>query len=136
MTKTQLWEFLTQLKGLIQQNPQQARQLLINNPSLTKAVFQTQIILGLTQTPQKAPTMIHMQAPMQQAPGGMPTQQAFPTMMMGAPMVPMNGAGMPAMYGTMNPAYGGMQMPQGMGMPQNNMNMDPQNQQGMCMRFL
>ena len=51
-TKQQLWELLEQTKGLVQKNPQQARQLLIHNAGLTKAIFQAQIILGIIKTPQ------------------------------------------------------------------------------------
>jgi hypothetical protein len=37
---------------LIQQNQQQARQVLIANPQLTKALFQAQIMLGMVRPPQ------------------------------------------------------------------------------------
>ncbi|QDZ18583.1 putative subunit 2 of cleavage stimulation factor [Chloropicon primus] len=50
MSKQELWELLEQTKALVAQNPQQARQLLINNPGLTKAIFQAQIILGIIKT--------------------------------------------------------------------------------------
>ncbi|GAB4815397.1 hypothetical protein N2152v2_002443 [Parachlorella kessleri] len=50
-TRQELWEYLNQMKSLVQQNPQQARQILVQNPQLTKALFQTEIILGLVANP-------------------------------------------------------------------------------------
>jgi hypothetical protein len=52
MSKHQLYEVMVQMKMLIQQNQQQARQVLIANPQLTKALFQAQIILGMVHPPQ------------------------------------------------------------------------------------
>lgn len=43
MSKNQLYEIMTQMKSLIEQNEQQARQILIQNPLLTKALFQVSI---------------------------------------------------------------------------------------------
>lgn len=40
MSKAQLYEILAQMKGLIQQNPAQARQILVTSPQLAKALFQ------------------------------------------------------------------------------------------------
>jgi hypothetical protein len=40
MSKHQLYEVMVQMKMLIRQNQQQARQVLIANPQLTKALFQ------------------------------------------------------------------------------------------------
>ncbi|CAA6665349.1 unnamed protein product [Spirodela intermedia] len=51
MSKNQLYEIMCQMKNLIEQNPQQARQILIDNPKLTKALFQAQIMLGMVQPP-------------------------------------------------------------------------------------
>ncbi|KAK9926291.1 hypothetical protein M0R45_023529 [Rubus argutus] len=45
MSKNQLYEIMSQMKTLIEQNQQQARQILIHNPLLTKALFQAQISL-------------------------------------------------------------------------------------------
>lgn len=45
MSKNQLYEIMTQMKSLIEQNEQQARQILIQNPLLTKALFQVSIII-------------------------------------------------------------------------------------------
>ncbi|KAK3009693.1 hypothetical protein RJ639_014799 [Escallonia herrerae] len=52
MSKNQLYDIMSQMKALIEQNQQQARQILIQNPLLTKALFQAQIMLGMVQPPQ------------------------------------------------------------------------------------
>lgn len=46
MSKHQLYEVLNHMKNFIQQNQQQAHQVLTSNPQLVKALFQAQIILG------------------------------------------------------------------------------------------
>jgi hypothetical protein len=40
------------VQTLVQQNQQQARQVLMANPQLTKALFQAQIMLGMVRPPQ------------------------------------------------------------------------------------
>ncbi|KAK1298051.1 hypothetical protein QJS10_CPB14g00345 [Acorus calamus] len=57
MSKKQLHNIMSQMKGLIEQNQQQARQILIDNPSLTRALFQAQIMLGMVKPPQTVPNM-------------------------------------------------------------------------------
>ncbi|KAF3438567.1 hypothetical protein FNV43_RR21330 [Rhamnella rubrinervis] len=42
---------------LIEQNQQQARQILVQNPLLTRALFQAQIMLGMVQPPQVIPNI-------------------------------------------------------------------------------
>ncbi|CAI9113569.1 OLC1v1014194C2 [Oldenlandia corymbosa var. corymbosa] len=56
MSKTQLYDIMCQVKQLIGQNQQQARQILIHNPALTKGLFQAQIMLGMVR-PQTAPNV-------------------------------------------------------------------------------
>ncbi|KAH9554497.1 hypothetical protein CY35_08G066600 [Sphagnum magellanicum] len=69
MSKHQLYEVMVQMKMLIQQNQQQARQVLIANPQLTKALFQAQIMLGMVRPPQMVhPTMQVSQPQQQQGP--------------------------------------------------------------------
>ncbi|KAI5076568.1 hypothetical protein GOP47_0008633 [Adiantum capillus-veneris] len=46
MSKYQLYDVLNHMKNFIQQNQQQARQVLTSNTQLVKALFQAQIILG------------------------------------------------------------------------------------------
>ena len=55
MTPMQLFEIMNQVKMLIQQNHQDARQILIKNPQLTKALFQAQIVLGMVKAPPAQP---------------------------------------------------------------------------------
>ncbi|KAL0441541.1 UNVERIFIED_CONTAM: Cleavage stimulating factor 64 [Sesamum radiatum] len=57
MSRNQLYEIMSQMKTLVEQNKQQARQILIQNPVLTKALFQAQIMLGMVQSPQATPTI-------------------------------------------------------------------------------
>ncbi|KAJ6799287.1 basic salivary proline-rich protein 4-like [Iris pallida] len=57
MSKSQLYEIMSQMKMLIEQNHQQARQILVDNPQLTKALFQAQIMLGMVKPrPLEAPS--------------------------------------------------------------------------------
>ncbi|XP_009614575.1 cleavage stimulating factor 64-like isoform X1 [Nicotiana tomentosiformis] len=57
MSKNQLYDIMFQMKTLVEQNQQQARQILIQNPSLTRALFQAQIMLGMVQPPQAIPAI-------------------------------------------------------------------------------
>ncbi|XP_071702759.1 cleavage stimulating factor 64 [Rutidosis leptorrhynchoides] len=57
MSKNQLYDIMSQMKTLIEQNQDQARQILIQNPQLTKALFQAQIMLGMLQPPQEIPNI-------------------------------------------------------------------------------
>ncbi|XP_008797821.2 cleavage stimulating factor 64-like [Phoenix dactylifera] len=57
MSKSQLYEIMRQMKILIDQNQQQAKRILIENPLLTRALFQAQIMLGMVQPPQVMPTI-------------------------------------------------------------------------------
>ncbi|GAB2278163.1 hypothetical protein Dimus_012858 [Dionaea muscipula] len=58
MSKNQLYEIMSQMKTLIEQNQQQARQILIQNPPLTRALFQAQIMLGMVQPPRAIPNIM------------------------------------------------------------------------------
>ncbi|XP_042517958.1 cleavage stimulating factor 64-like isoform X2 [Macadamia integrifolia] len=71
MSKNQLYDIMSQMKTLIEQNQQQARQILVENPLLTKALFQAQIMLGMVQPPQVMPDI-------QQALSQHPQQMARP----------------------------------------------------------
>ncbi|KAL2935283.1 Cleavage stimulating factor 64 [Bienertia sinuspersici] len=77
MSKSQLYDIMCQMKSLIEQNQQQARKILIQNPLLTRALFQAQIMLGMVQAPQA--TMTQVQSVQPQAPQpSPPVQQAAP----------------------------------------------------------
>uniref|UniRef100_A0A0D6R1U1 Cleavage stimulation factor subunit 2 hinge domain-containing protein n=1 Tax=Araucaria cunninghamii TaxID=56994 RepID=A0A0D6R1U1_ARACU len=69
MSKNQLYDVMSQMKVLIEQNQQQARQILVANPMLTKSLFQAQIMLGMVRPPQVMPNI-------QQSFGQPPQQQA------------------------------------------------------------
>lgn len=47
MSKAQLYNIMAEMKSLIQANPAQARQVLIQQPQLTRALFQAQVLLGM-----------------------------------------------------------------------------------------
>lgn len=51
MTRSQLYEIISNIKGIATQNKEHARQLLHTIPNLSKAIFQIQLMLGLV-TPQ------------------------------------------------------------------------------------
>lgn len=57
MSKNQLYDIMSQMKTLIEQNQQQAKQILVENPLLTKALFQAQIMLGMVQPPRVMPNI-------------------------------------------------------------------------------
>ncbi|KAF3772550.1 Cleavage stimulating factor 64 [Nymphaea thermarum] len=82
MSKNQLYDVMSQMKNLIEQNPSQARQILVANPSLTKALFQAQIMLGMVQPPQVMPNIPQAasQQPQQSSSLGLqPSAQARPS---------------------------------------------------------
>ncbi len=47
MNSSQLYEIVAKMKAMIQQNPEQAKQILMSNPPLTYALLQAQAILGM-----------------------------------------------------------------------------------------
>ncbi|KAL2631906.1 hypothetical protein R1flu_016592 [Riccia fluitans] len=80
MSKYQLYEIMSQMKIMIQQNQQQARQILVSNPQLTKALFQAQIMLGMVRPQQVVPAQQpQAQSAQPQQPANlMPQQQPRP----------------------------------------------------------
>ena len=77
----QLVEVLSQMKQLCQQNHNQARHILNNNPQLTKALFQAQIMLGMVQ--QRAPPAVTAAPP---APAPVPAAYGYAPQPMGTPV--------------------------------------------------
>ena len=78
MPRAALFDIMSQMKSLIQQNQQQARQILVTNPSLTRALFQAQILLGMLKNPLSADGGAQPglpQAPPQVVPQPVPTPQ-------------------------------------------------------------
>ena len=81
MPRAALFDIMSQMKGLIHQNPQQARQILVTNPSLTRALFQAQILLGMLKNPLSADAVAQQglpQAPPQPQPVPQQQQQYQP----------------------------------------------------------
>lgn len=98
MSASQIYEIMVQMKGLIQQNPDQARQILSSNPQVAYALLQSQILLGYV-TPAVAQqilvsTAAHPTAMVSgPAPGAMPPAGMMPPNMM--PPGPMNPSNIP-----------------------------------------
>jgi len=94
MTTNQLYEIMGHMKTLIQQNPDQARQLLNSNPQFVYALLQAQVILG----------MVNPQVVQQLLQGGSaPVSTQPPPNVVNVPPpnilnIPINLAGMPAVY--------------------------------------
>jgi len=47
MNPSQMYDIVAKMKGMIQQNPEQAKHILMSNPPLTYALLQAQAILGM-----------------------------------------------------------------------------------------
>nr|GME20010.1 cleavage stimulating factor 64 [Ipomoea batatas] len=56
MSKNQLYDIMCQMKKLMEQNEKQARQILIQNPTLARDLFQAQIMLGMVKPAQPMST--------------------------------------------------------------------------------
>ena len=74
MSPAQLFSVMNQLKSLTQQNQSQARQLLVNHPQLTLALFQAQLALGMAKPPAPsamggagAPPLVRVPCPLPRA---------------------------------------------------------------------
>ncbi|CAH9143917.1 unnamed protein product [Cuscuta epithymum] len=52
MSKNQLYDIMSQMKKLMEQNEKQAKQILVQNPTLARDLFQAQILLGMVQPTQ------------------------------------------------------------------------------------
>ncbi|MCO5567116.1 hypothetical protein L7F22_020801 [Adiantum nelumboides] len=91
MSKHQLYQIVSQMKDLIQQNQQQARQILINNPQLTKTLFQAQIMLGMVRAPDSLPpaALAPAQPPTTMAPVQHSQQSSAQTPALQVPPTPM-----------------------------------------------
>lgn len=74
MSKSQLLDIMSQMKILIEQNHQQAREILVQNPSLTRSLFQAQIMLGMVKPPQAVPNITSSVSQQPQASAPQPQQ--------------------------------------------------------------
>ncbi|XP_022773457.1 cleavage stimulating factor 64 isoform X2 [Durio zibethinus] len=70
MSRSQLNEIMSELKKMVTQNKELARELLLTKPQLLKAIFQAQIMLGMV------PPQV-LQMPNIRQPPGQPTQIPF-----------------------------------------------------------
>lgn len=68
LTPTQLYEIMSQMKQMTESDPAQARTLLIQNPQLSLALFQAQLVLGMVKPPAGAPAASAPAAAPMQAP--------------------------------------------------------------------
>lgn len=68
MSKNQLYDIMCQMKKLMEQNEKQAKQILVQNPTLARDLFQAQILLGMVQ-----PTQIDKPAPATQSTQPLPS---------------------------------------------------------------
>ncbi|KAM0933048.1 putative cleavage stimulation factor subunit 2, hinge domain-containing protein [Dioscorea sansibarensis] len=76
MSRDQLLEIMYQMKELIDQNPQLARQILIDNPMLTRTVFKAQIMLGMVRPRQQQASSQPQQAQTVQQPNAQAIQSS------------------------------------------------------------
>ena len=47
MSKLEMYQVMSEMKGMVAHNKSQARELLVNNPQLCRALFQAQVMLGM-----------------------------------------------------------------------------------------
>nr|GMD63546.1 cleavage stimulating factor 64 [Ipomoea batatas]GMD79714.1 cleavage stimulating factor 64 [Ipomoea batatas] len=62
-SKKELYDIMCEMKKLMEQNEEQARQILIENPTLTRDLFHAQIMLGMVQPTQPSPSHVNQSAP-------------------------------------------------------------------------
>ena len=55
MTRAQLWEVMREVKTTVCRDRAQAKQYFLERPSLAKALFQAQVLLGMVKAPSAAP---------------------------------------------------------------------------------
>nr|GLL41982.1 cleavage stimulating factor 64 [Ipomoea trifida] len=62
-SKKELYDIMCEMKKLMEQNEEQARQILIENPTLARDLFHAQIMLGMVQPTQPSPSHVNQSAP-------------------------------------------------------------------------
>ncbi|GLC45952.1 hypothetical protein PLESTB_001200900 [Pleodorina starrii] len=85
MTPMQLFEILSQMRTLCQQNHAAARSILVANPQLTKALFQAQVLLGMVKGSAPPPSSIVAALAPPPMQGPPPPQQPQPPQPVGPP---------------------------------------------------
>jgi len=103
MSQAQLYEVMVQMKLLVQQNTDHARQILLGNPALAYALLQAQVILGMI----NSSTVKQLQRPQPQMGAAQPPPQPMPQqgLPMGANLLPQQipGLGNPPQMGAAPP---------------------------------
>nr|GMC83159.1 cleavage stimulating factor 64 [Ipomoea batatas] len=66
-SKKELYDIMCEMKKLMDQNKEQARQILVENPTLARDLFHAQIMLGMVQ-PMSTPTQTPAQSGLQDQP--------------------------------------------------------------------
>lgn len=94
----QMFGLMQQMKLCIQNNPQEARTMLLQNPQLAYALLQAQVVMRIVD-PETAVTMLHKTTP-SATPLGAPSSRGPPPMsapssMASLPMMPQVGGGAP-----------------------------------------
>ena len=110
----QMHDLMVQMRTLAQSNPQQARQLLLSNPALTRALFQAQLMLGMVASAAEGAPVGPPSAPQ---PALAPQATPPPPALYAQPQVPMQqqpwaGSVQQAPYAARPPAFAAP--PQGM----------------------
>ena len=109
LTPTQMYEIMAQMKQIQATDPAQARTLLIQNPQLTLALFQAQLVLGMVKPPAgsapmggvpapvapRAPAPVHVMAAAAQQPHVVSQQAARPRAAAVPPPPPARGVAVP-----------------------------------------
>lgn len=88
MSRSQLNQVIHEMKMLSMQNKDLARQLLLVSPQLPKALFQTQIILGMVTPQMLQMPNIRQQAPNPTVPTPQPSMQGHPPAVQTLPGLP------------------------------------------------
>jgi len=113
----QMFQLMQQMKLCIQNNPQEARTMLLQNPQLAYALLQAQVVMRIVD-PETAVTMLHKNTPSVPPIGapssrGGPPPMSAPSSMASLPMMPQVGGGAPLPVpppggsGGFNPSFSG-----------------------------
>jgi len=89
----QMFQLMQQMKLCIQNNPQEARTMLLQNPQLAYALLQAQVVMRIVD-PETAVTMLHKTTP-SVAPIGTPPARAPPPQSVPAPVSPRSASPLP-----------------------------------------
>uniref|UniRef100_A0A0D9WIK6 Transcription termination and cleavage factor C-terminal domain-containing protein n=1 Tax=Leersia perrieri TaxID=77586 RepID=A0A0D9WIK6_9ORYZ len=54
MSRPEMYDLMSQMKGMIDLDQERVRRMLVDNPDVTRALFRAQIVLGMVKTPKSA----------------------------------------------------------------------------------